>query len=231
MAKSGRCKPAAENALEERFDRTGLLGFTQKEALELLLEYTGISPDKRSEKAQELLESFGSIDKMFKAKQSELEERGGLTQSDAVLFRLIPEVIKAAGLDSMKNRICPDLGTLTGIFLPCFAGAAEERFLMAGFDSRLELAGVECISAGTSCCTYAGVRRIIDILTTMNISIIAVSHNHPVGTCAPSGEDIRVTRELCRACNSLGVYMMDHLIVGTDGCYSMRAKGDINFLY
>lgn len=230
MQSKGRAAGRRDSPLAERFDRTGLSGFTDEEILELLLEYTSVRPEERRSRAAELIAAFGSVERMFRAGQPELMEKGGFTEKSAALFRVIPEVIRVSSPDSMRDTVCPDVGTLEKIFQPCFLGAGEECLLMASFDSKLELRGVDRISTGTGCCTRAGMREIADRAAGRDIHIIAISHNHPFGSCAPSGEDISVTRELCRACAFLDIYMMDHIIVGNDGCYSMRAHGDIIFL-
>jgi DNA repair protein RadC len=52
-------------------------------------------------------------------------------------------------------------------------------------------------------------------------------HNHPSGDPAPSREDLELTERMTRACALLGVRMLDHLIVGRAGFYSMADAGII----
>ena len=46
-------------------------------------------------------------------------------------------------------------------------------------------------------------------------------HNHPNATCLPSNNDKEVTEIIEHVANLLGVVLVDHLIVGEDGIYSM----------
>jgi len=50
-------------------------------------------------------------------------------------------------------------------------------------------------------------------------------HNHPSGDVSPSANDIRVTRQLWRAGETLLIPLLDHLIVTPTTYYSFR-KGN-----
>ena len=45
-------------------------------------------------------------------------------------------------------------------------------------------------------------------------SAIVLTHNHPSGDPSPSGADITVTRNLCRAAQHLQIDILDHVIIG-----------------
>lgn len=65
------------------------------------------------------------------------------------------------------------------------------------------------------------IRRAIDLGST---SLILV-HNHPSGSPQPSKQDIAVTRNILEAGKRLGISVLDHIIIGTEGHSSMRAMG------
>ena len=50
-------------------------------------------------------------------------------------------------------------------------------------------------------------------------------HNHPSGDPTPSREDREFTRRLAAASESVGVRLLDHIVVGTAGCVSFREAG------
>ncbi len=50
-------------------------------------------------------------------------------------------------------------------------------------------------------------------------------HNHPSGDPTPSREDREFTRRLAAACESVGVRLLDHIVVGREGCVSFREAG------
>jgi DNA repair protein RadC len=50
-------------------------------------------------------------------------------------------------------------------------------------------------------------------------------HNHPSGDPTPSREDREFTRRLAAACEAIGVRLLDHIVVGAEGCVSFREAG------
>jgi len=50
-------------------------------------------------------------------------------------------------------------------------------------------------------------------------------HNHPTGDPTPSAEDIAITRRLKEAGEIIGIKVLDHVIVGTEGYLSFVERG------
>lgn len=54
---------------------------------------------------------------------------------------------------------------------------------------------------------------------------VIIFHTHPSGDPAPSREDLQFTRRLNKACEAVGVYLVDHLIVAAGGGFvSLRDR-------
>lgn len=214
------------SGLAERFDERGLEGFSAEQVLEFILEfsYTG---DCQSA-ARGLMDKFGSLGRVLKADSTELRKIGGLDEQTTVLLKLIPEAIGVYSSEKAVKIPCPGINALMKIFYPCFVGAGEEKFMLACFDKRLRLMSLKCVSSGSSAFTGAAKREIMAEIISVCCPMAALAHNHPYSGSKPSDEDISVTRELNRAMSHMGVYLMDHIIIGEDGGYSMRSHGDIN---
>ncbi len=53
-------------------------------------------------------------------------------------------------------------------------------------------------------------------------------HTHPSGDPAPSAEDLAFTRRLSEAGESVGIRLVDHLILGTgDRWVSLKQRGSL----
>ncbi len=52
-----------------------------------------------------------------------------------------------------------------------------------------------------------------------NAPSIIVVHNHPSGDPTPSPEDVSITRELVSAGETLGIQLLDHLVIGSGNRY------------
>jgi len=61
-----------------------------------------------------------------------------------------------------------------------------------------------------------------------NSAGIILSHNHPSGDPSPSQEDIRLTEGLSKACEILGIKLLDHVIIGELGSYSFKSAGRLS---
>jgi DNA repair proteins len=55
-------------------------------------------------------------------------------------------------------------------------------------------------------------------------------HNHPSGDVTPSKEDIKLTKNLILAGLLLQCKIIDHIIIGKNGYFSMAEKGIIENL-
>ena len=52
-----------------------------------------------------------------------------------------------------------------------------------------------------------------------------LAHNHPSGCPEPSRGDIQATREINKIADTLGIKLLDHLIVAKGDVVSMRERG------
>jgi DNA repair protein RadC len=52
-----------------------------------------------------------------------------------------------------------------------------------------------------------------------------VYHNHPSGDPSPSREDREFTKRLASAADLVGMRLLDHVVVGQEGCVSFREAG------
>lgn len=213
------------SGLAERFDERGLEGFSAVEVMEFILEFSYTGDCQRA--ARGLMDKFGSLGRILKADPRQLRKIGGLDEQTAVLIKLIPEAIGVYSSEKADKRQCPGINALMKIFYPCFVGAGEEKFMLACFDKRLGLMSLKCVSSGSSAFTGAAKREIMAEIISVDCPMAALAHNHPYSSSKPSDEDISITRELSRAMSHVGVYLMDHIVIGEDGCHSMRSCGEL----
>lgn len=57
-----------------------------------------------------------------------------------------------------------------------------------------------------------------------NASKILLFHNHPSGECIPSNDDIKLTHVLDKGCHLLGMNILDHIVIGKNEYYSIKAS-------
>ncbi len=65
------------------------------------------------------------------------------------------------------------------------------------------------------------------ILKTTMACAIVLTHNHPSGQLQPSGADLKITRTIKQIGDLLEITVLDHVIMTSDGYYSMADSGDL----
>lgn len=143
----------------------------------------------------------------------------------------IPEVRLAVE----KNRclrhgpVAPALSnpqTVVDFLVKHYSCQPQERVLAVGFDSRNTVLGVLEVSVGGIDGAVADPRVLFTGLLLMGASAFILAHNHPSGDPTPSTADVQLTRQLKTGAESLGIRMLDHLVIGRTGNFqSFQASG------
>ncbi len=100
-----------------------------------------------------------------------------------------------------------------------------EVFAVVLLDTKHQVIGVVPITRGTLDASLVHPREVFRAAFLANASAMILAHNHPSGVTTPSREDYAVTKRLREAGRTLGVDVLDHLIVG-DEVYSMAESCD-----
>lgn len=99
---------------------------------------------------------------------------------------------------------------------------AEEHFVAFFLNARNEITGYSEISKGTVNASLVHPREVFKPAIMANSVSILVAHNHPGGSLKPSPEDLDTTVTLINAGNLLGIKVLDHVIVSSNGLMSLR---------
>lgn len=81
------------------------------------------------------------------------------------------------------------------------------------------------ISVGGIASTLIDVRLILCEALKCNATMIVLSHNHPSGNSQPSKEDDKLTLSVKKACETMNIRLLDHLIYTDNGYYSYNDEG------
>lgn len=100
----------------------------------------------------------------------------------------------------------------------------REVFLALHLDQKNRLNGVHLVSVGSLNASLVHPREVFKAAILSNAAAILVLHNHPSGDPVPSREDRDITARLKRSGETLGIPLMDHIIVALDG-YRSAAEG------
>ncbi|HEY9757672.1 MAG TPA: JAB domain-containing protein [Oculatellaceae cyanobacterium] len=99
---------------------------------------------------------------------------------------------------------------------------AEEHFVAFHLNVRNEVTGYHIVSHGTISASLVHPREVFKAALLSNAHAIIVAHNHPGGSVTASSEDVATTKQLIKAGDLLGVKVIDHIIVSSNGLTSLR---------
>jgi DNA repair protein RadC len=101
----------------------------------------------------------------------------------------------------------------------------QEHFVCLTLNGAGEMLAKRTITIGLLNHSLVHPREVFaDAITDRAASVICV-HNHPSGTLEPSPQDIAITGQLRDAGATLGIQLLDHIIVTKGGFTSLRERG------
>jgi DNA repair protein RadC len=109
-----------------------------------------------------------------------------------------------------------------------FAGIAAQRsevVALVYFDPEWRYLGMRHCASNAPGRVTVPVREIARDVLALDVGLVLMAHNHPSGDHRPSQDDLAVTARLSRTLDAIGVRLVDHLILGRDGCTSLRDEG------
>ena len=68
-------------------------------------------------------------------------------------------------------------------------------------------------------------REVVKIALEHNAAAVILVHNHPSGDPEPSQADRTLTTTLKNALDMIGTRILDHVVVGCEGCVSLAERG------
>jgi DNA repair protein RadC len=105
------------------------------------------------------------------------------------------------------------------------AALDRECLAVALLDTKNRLIGIHAVHIGTPSASLAHAADVFKAAVLTNARSIVLVHNHPSGDPSPSPDDVATTRRLRDAGRILGIEVLDHVVVGTDGHVSLRDRG------
>ena len=97
----------------------------------------------------------------------------------------------------------------------------KEHFWVIGLTTRNSIKYIEVVRLGTLNASLVYCREVYRLAIAKAVSNLILVHNHPSGYCAPSDEDLNITRRLIDAGKIIGIQILDHVIIGdAEGGYT-----------
>ena len=215
---------AEEDRPREKLMQNGPGVLSDSELLAILIG-SGSTKESAVSLMQRILADCGNnLNTLGKMSLHELMRYNGIGEAKAVTILAACELGKRRHATPAAVR--PDLGSASAAYdymLPKMQDLDVEEAWVLLMNQRFHLVKAVRLSHGGLSETAVDVRIVMREAILAGATVLTLCHNHPSGNCRPSGDDDRLTQKIRKACETLRIYMADHIIV-TDGCYYSYAE-------
>lgn len=214
--------------LRTRFLNGGHAPMPEYELLELLL-FNAIPRIDVKPLAKRLLAEFGDLNGVIAASKHRILKVEGA--NDWVFYHL--RVVEAFGhrmaqAKVMQRDVVSSWEALVTYCRTAMAHREVEQFRVLYLDRKNVLISDDEQARGTVDHVPVYPREVVKRALELNASSLILVHNHPSGDPTPSKSDITMTERIKDACDTMGILIHDHVIVGKEEEFSFSANGLLN---
>lgn len=209
----------SKNVWQARFMRNQEPDFTEQSNIQLL-EILLRSQDK----AAAILDQF-KLEALADIRQREANltpaafkrlragiELGRRIHEAKTSYRLIVKISSSSdAIDFCKHH-----------FSRLIADCLQEQFHIVTLNTKNQILDTHHITTGTLDASLVHPREVFRAALRDAASSIILVHNHPSGDPTPSREDIAVTDRLSDVGTTIGIDVLDHIVMGRDGAVSIQ---------
>lgn len=209
--------------LTDRYLSEGFEGFEDHEILEYLLFYALPRVDTNAV-AHRLIEAYGSLSGVLEADAKDLEQFEGIGKRTAAYISMFPGVFRAYQRSKLGKR--PFIKTIKDaceFAKSLLFGKAFEQFYVIWLDTQNRVIHFERLSEGGVSESPVYINKIAAGALRHHAVKGLVAHNHPGGSVTPSAADISTTQDIMQALGTLGIELIDHIIVSENNAFSFQA--------
>ena len=189
---------------------------TNEQLLEVLLR----SSDKAGEiLAQFELESLGDLERRevnltptaYKRMRAGIELGRRIHEAKTQYRSIIKISCSADAIDFCRKH-----------FARLITDCLQEQFHIVTLDTKNHIMRSHHITTGTLDASLVHPREVFRPAIRDAASSILLAHNHPSGAPTPSREDFAVTKRLEEVGRTVGIDVLDHIVMGRDGVISIQ---------
>lgn len=210
----------------ERLLRLGASALGTDELLALLLG-CGTRGESALDQARRLLANHGGLVGLAGRTGDELAGERGVGSARAAAIVAALEIARRLATEPLAGRdLFNEPGLVKEYLRRARGDGAQEKTGALYLNTRNRLLKDDPeIYRGTLDRAVVEPREILKRALLASAAGVIVYHNHPSGDPSPSREDREFTRRLASAADVVGLRLLDHIVVGREGCVSFREAG------
>ena len=217
---------------QERLEKHGAAALSDTELLAMLLR-SGTQGQDVLTLATRLVAEAGSLAGLIAWTEPDFRRLKGIGRVKALQLVTVMEIARRVlGQQAGDAPLLESAELVAAYFAPIATGLSVEKFWVLCLNRKNRLLKRVEVTSGTASSSLVHPREVFrEAIREGALAIICV-HNHPSGDPSPSSADMQVTRQLRDAAKTVGIDLLDHVIVGQKahdpaglGYYSFRAAG------
>ncbi len=209
--------------LTETVNKVGLDGLSKVQALEYILFYIFPRGDVNP-LAHRLLDRFNDIPTVLEASVEDLQQVKGIGEMAAQKLHALLEIFSYYTNEQLKSQPLKTIGDFYDYIEQLLRYKKEEELHLFGVNSAGEVIRGRKFASGTINMVGIDMREIALFVSTYKVPAVFLVHNHPDGSCIASTQDEISYENMKGVFKFSGCKLIDSLIVGKDGIYSMESK-------
>jgi DNA repair protein RadC len=214
-----------EERPRERLVKYGPASLATSELLAIILR-VGTRRESAIRLAERMLKEFKSLRGVATAPVEQLSKIPGIGVAKATQIQAAFELGKrlAASTDESRPTIRSPQD-VAGLVMESLRYQDQEHFQVLFLDGRNQVLHTQTISVGILNANLVHPREVFRPAISRGCAAIIVVHNHPSGDPTPSKEDAVITKRLVSTGETVGIAVLDHIIIGGGTFVSMKEKG------
>lgn len=212
--------------IKNKYQEKGFDSLTDTEKFTLILSYSEKS-NKIEKVVSKLSEIYGTLKMAMDSDPQFLVKDCGTNWQSALLLTLIPQLKRICELEKCRELPLDTVENAKRYFSAYLSAEHVEIIVATAVSKNFKVIDSKILSSGAVSEVVLSCREIVDFAMKNEGAYLFIAHNHPMGVCTPSADDISSTRNIKNALDLLGITLADHIIVGCGGetdLHSMRTQ-------
>ncbi|MBO7069579.1 MAG: DNA repair protein RadC [Bacteroidaceae bacterium] len=219
---------ALDDRPREKMENHGADTLSKAELLAILVG-SGIPGKSAVEMMREVLTDYNdSLKLLGKATIEDLTQYKGMGKAKAITILAACQLANRRLSEELEPR--QKISQTSDAFLyfrPRMQDLTVEECHLLMLSNGLKIINSVKLSHGGLACTSVDVRELLRHALLAQATAVILCHNHPSGNLNPSREDDNLTAKVAKACQTMSIKFLDHLIVSDDKYYSYSEQGKL----
>ena len=210
-----------EQRPREKALRYGLESLSDLELVALILQ-SGNKNRSVFEIASDVLKESEALSKLMSMHVNTLMQIQGIREVKALQLLASVELSKRVIRSKVYHASIMRPEDVIEWFEFEYGSLPQECFIALYLDTKSKLISHRVLFKGTLNESVVHPREVFKEAFLQNANSVLIAHNHPSGDCTPSKADFEVTYKMVHVAMTMGVNLIDHIIVGQNQYYSFK---------